>query len=102
MPLGPVLRGSDVLRIGAPGCMWLGVYSLRANLLEGCARAKAAEDWPHSKPPRDHVDLSRIRQVLECGQSSAALAFDVLSTNRMIETALLVSHTVRAGMLLRS
>jgi len=36
--------------------------------------AKAAEDWPHSKTLRKYQGRMSMRQVLECGQSSAALA----------------------------
>ena len=39
-------------------------------------KRKAAEDWPHSKTLREEADVSLVRQVLECGQSSAALGFE--------------------------
>jgi hypothetical protein len=40
--------------------------------------AKAAEDCAHSKTLREVAKPSTFRQVLECAQSSAAFAFDVI------------------------
>jgi hypothetical protein len=42
------------------------------NALDLRISGKAAEDWPHSKTLREEVERTAVRQVLECGKSSAA------------------------------
>src|SRR5690242_8610383 len=58
---------------------------------------KAAEDWPHSRTLRDQGEVSSIRQVLEFGQSSAALAMKHTIVLIAITLGITVAHAEKTN-----